>query len=272
MVVVRGLKALLQRTAPSKLVRSRTGTCYRLKGPGGKGTGPRLAGVAKKLSQTVWTGEDGASATSATSATSASGGDRAGKAWRGPGGGLRRGAAVDAQVTRCARMSAAKRGATRMLALTRTVFSALDYHALTPVDAQRCVADARRGLGTAADLVCQRGGGPGVPAELVLVELKCGYPGDRKKAALARAMQAPLEKAKDCHLHRHFAQLSATLALLEAEKGTLKALEAKGVARVTGALLYVDDTQSVLFELPAWWRKRGEALLARITRAGRRGD
>ena len=120
MVVVRGLKALLQRTAPSKLVRSRTGTCYRLKGPGGKGTGPRLVGVAKKLSQTVWTGEDGASA-SASAASASGGADRAGKAWRGPGGGLRRGAAVDAQVTRCARMSAAKRGAARMLALTRTV-------------------------------------------------------------------------------------------------------------------------------------------------------
>jgi len=266
MVVVRGLKALLRRTAPSKLVRSRTGTCYRLKGPGGKGTGPRLAGVAKKLSQTVWTGEDDANGGASAS------GDRAGRAWRGAGGGLRRGAAVDAQVTRCARMSAAKRGATRMLALTRTVFSALDHHGLTPVDAQRCVADARRGLGTAADLVCQRGGGAGVPAELVLVELKCGYPGGRKKAELARAMGAPLEKAKDCHLHRHFAQLSATLALLEAEKGTLRALKAKGVARLSGALLYVDDTQSVLFELPAWWRKRGEALLARITRGGRRGD
>ena len=60
MAVVRGLKALLQRTAPSKLVRSRTGTCYRLKGPGGKATGPRLVGVAKKLSSTVWKGKDDA--------------------------------------------------------------------------------------------------------------------------------------------------------------------------------------------------------------------
>ena len=79
-------------------------------------------------------------------------------------------------------------------------------------------------------------------------------------------MKAPLEKAKDCHLHRHFAQLSATLALLEAEKGTLKALKAKGVARVSGALLYVDDTESTLFELPGWFRRRGDELLRRITR------
>ena len=77
MVVVRGLKALLQRTAPSKLVRSRTGTCYRLKGPGGKATGPRLVGVAKKLSSTVWKGKDDDAGGSGSA-------DRAGRAWRGP--------------------------------------------------------------------------------------------------------------------------------------------------------------------------------------------
>ena len=250
----RGLRALLQRTAPSKLVRSRKGTGYRLKGPGGKGTGPRLRGVAKRLGETVWVG-DGDVKTSST-------GDRRGKVWRGVGGGLRRGSAVDAECSRLCRVSAAKRRSSKMLKLTRTVFAALEHHNLEPVDAQRCVADAKRRLGTACDIVAQRG-----EDELVFVELKTGYPGTTKKCALAGAMKAPLQRARDTHLHRHFAQLAATLALFEAETGTQKALEAKGIARVSGALLYVDDTESTLFELPEWWRRRGDSLLARITRS-----
>lgn len=251
---VRGLRALLQRTAPSKLVRSRKGTGYRLRGPGGKATGPRLRGVAKRLSETVWVGDGDVKASST--------GDRRGRAWRGAGGGLRRGSAVDAECNRLCRVSAAKRRSSKMLKLTRTVFAALSHHKLEPVDSQRCVADAKRRLGTACDIVAQRSND-----ELVFVELKCGYPGTAKKRALARAMGAPLQRARDTHLHRHFAQLAATLALFEAETGTQKALEAKGIARVSGALLYVDDTESTLFELPEWWRRRGDSLLARITRS-----
>ena len=142
------------------------------------------------------------------------------------------------------------------------MFAALEHHKLEPVDAQRCVADAKRKLGTACDIVAQRS-----DDELVFVELKCGYPGTTKKRALARAMKAPLQRARDTHLHRHFAQLAATLALFEAETGTQKALEAKGIARVSAVLLYVDDTESTLFELPEWWRRRGDSLLARITRS-----
>jgi hypothetical protein len=254
MAIVRGLKALLHRTAPSKLVRSQTGTCYRLKGASGKGTGPRLVGVAKKLSSVCWKAkQDDCNLNCGKSS------DRTGSAWRGKGGGLRRGTAVDAQVTKCARMSAAARAKTRMYALTRTVFAALDHHGLAPFDAQRCVADAKRRLGTAADVVCQRGSGPN--AEVVLVEIKCGYSGGQKKAVLARAMKAPLQNAKDTHVHRHLAQLSATLALFEAEKGTMKALKAKGIGRVDAALLYVDDTESTMIALPSWWRRRGDALL-----------
>jgi len=251
---IRGLRALLQRTAPSKLVRSRKGTGYRLKGPGGKGTGPRLRGVAKRLSETVWVGADAGSASGSN--------DRRGRAWRGVGGGLRRGSAVDAECSRLCRVSADKRRKSKMLKLTRTVFAALEHHKLEPVDAQRCVADAKRRLGTACDIVAQRGND-----ELVVVELKCGYPGTTKKRALAGAMKAPLQRARDTHLHRHFAQLAATLALFEAETGTQRALEAKGIARVSAALLYADDNETTLFELPAWWRRRGDALLAEITRA-----
>jgi len=251
---IRGLRALLQRTAPSKLVRSRKGTGYRLKGPGGKGTGPRLRGVAKRLSETVWVGADAGSASGSN--------DRRGKAWRGVGGGLRRGSAVDAECSRLCRVSADKRRKSKMLKLTRTVFAALEHHKLEPVDAQRCVADAKRRIGTACDIVAQRGGD-----ELVFVELKTGYPGTTKKRALAGAMRAPLQRARDTHLHRHFAQLAATVALFEAEAGTLRALEAKGVTRIGAALLYADDNETTLFELPAWWRRRGDALLAEITRA-----
>ena len=104
-----------------------------------------------------------------------------------------------------------------MLTLTRMVFVALEHHNMVPVDAQRVVCDASRRLGTAVDIVAMRG------ARLVLVELKCGFHG-RKDLPARDAngklcmLKAPLTKAKDCVLHRHFAQLAATLALFKSEK------------------------------------------------------
>lgn len=77
-------------------------------------------------------------------------------------------------------------------------------------------------------------------------------------------LKTPLSKASDSHLHRHLAQLTATLALFLAETGTIKALALKGVDTVGAALLYVSDEGSELHELPDWWRRRGERLLTKI--------
>ena len=118
---------------------------------------------------------------------------------------------------------------------------------------------AARGIGTAADVVCTRG-----EAELVLVELKTGFGGDRTRSA-GTCMQKPLAKAKDSHINRHFAQLAVTLHLFNEEASTLAKLRAKGVDRVSGCVLYVDGDVSEKFALPSWWERRGERIVARIS-------
>ena len=100
--------------------------------------------------------------------------------------------------------------------------------------------------------------------ELVLVELKCGFVGNRAASAGTK-FQAPFSKAKDSALHRHFAQLAVTLHLFAREADTHAQLAAKGIDAVSAVLLYVDDAASEKFELPAWWRKRGASLAARIS-------
>ena len=77
-------------------------------------------------------------------------------------------------------------------------------------------------------------------------------------------MGAPLGKAVDCALHRHLAQLAATVVLFKAETGTLRALAAKGVTRVSGVLLYVNDDATEVHELPDWWERRGAKILEAI--------
>ena len=254
MPLVRGLKALIKKTAPGKLVRARAYTCYRATGPSGKPTGPKLRGVARRLSEVVFTDGELPSLPSR----------HKGAAWRGRDGGLRRGKAVDSQVSRLSKGSATAREGATMLKLTRHCFAALAHHELTPVEAQRVVLDRRRGVATAVDVVCQRGAD-----ELVLVELKCGYRGNRaapiRKLGKPVKMRAPLRTATDCALHRHLAQLAATHALFLREEGTRRALERKGVATVSGALLYVDDDASELHALPDWWARRADKLLDRIS-------
>lgn len=175
--------------------------------------------------------------------------------WRGVGGGLRRGRAVDSQVTRVLNSHGAA-----TFALTKLVLSSLQHHGLKPVCAQRVVTDAAMGLATAADVVAVRG-----DAELVLVELKCGFRGDRTlpatRAGRVLKMKGPIKRAKDTFVNRHFAQLSATLAMFCNERDTLKRLRDGGIASITGAVLYADTTGSELFELPEWWRKRGGEIL-----------
>ncbi len=249
--MVRGVRALLARTSPGKLSGSGKFKCYRARTDSNRPTGPRLRGITKLLASRVH---------SSAELPSASGTWR-GATWQGPNGGLRRGKAVDTQVSRLANASAATRKTAKMLKLTRLFFNALRYHHLVPVGAQRVVVDLRRRIGTAIDVVCTRG-----EHELVLVELKCGFSGARAESAGTR-LQTPLHKAKDSALHRHFAQLATTLELFEREEETLALLAAKGIDTVSAVLLYVDDKATEKFELPAWWRKRGGKIVERL--AGR---
>ena len=237
---------MLLKTAPGKFSPGKF-ACFRLKGSTGRATGAKMRGITKLLGARVYT----------SSVLQYGKAAWRGAAWKGQKGGLRRGKAVDAQVSRLANVSEKARRGAKMLKFTRLAFAALSYHDLVPVGSQRVVLNEARRVGTAADIVCMRG-----ESELVIVELKCGFVGDRSVAAIPRAMmKAPLTKAVDCALHRHLAQLAVTTALFTNEVGTLRALKNKGVTKVGGVLLYIDDAGSEKHELPAWWRKRGIKIL-----------
>lgn len=229
----------------------RTGryACFKATGATGRPTGPKLRGVAKRLGEIVYSKGELPTTPSVWR----------GNTWRGVDGGMRRGKAVDAQVSRLARGSDTVRRGAKMLKLTRYFFDALERHGLQPLDAQRVVLDRSLGVATAVDVVCQR------DDELVLVELKCGYRGDKaspvRRHGRSVLMNAPLGKAVDCALHRHFAQLAATHALFMRERGTVVALGKKGISTVSAVLLYVDDEATELHELPDWWKRRALRIL-----------
>ena len=245
---MRGIRALIQKTTPGKLVRSGKFACYRARTASNRPIGPKLRGITKLLAKRLY-----------SPATPPSNGSWRGGAWQGAGGGLRRGKAVDAQVSRLAKGSEALRKRSKMLKLTRLTFNALAFHRLVPVDAPRVVIDPERGIGTAIDLVCMRG-----DHELVLVELKTGFGGDRTQSA-GTCFQKPLVKAKDSHINRHFAQLAVTMHLFNREASTLAKLRAMGVDEVSGCVLYVDSDVSEKFALPRWWQRRGERIVERIS-------
>lgn len=252
---VRGLKATIVSTSPGKLVRSRRASGYRATRDG-KVVGPKLRGIARMLVEHVYSG--------AQLPIQSDGGPSgyAGGAWNGDG--RRRGAAVDAQVSRLAKASPSVRNASRKLLLTKVTFDALAYHGLHPIEAQRVVLDVNRRLATAIDVVCVNAERSD---ELWLIELKTGFRGDRSSPARdargeAIKMRAPLATARDCALHQHLAQLAATRELFVRETSTLKALKkVGGISRVVGALLYVTPSASELHHLTPWWMRRGAKIL-----------
>lgn len=249
----RGLKKVLKETSPCRLVGNGSQSHFEIVERGQR-TGRRLRGVTKLLQTSIFS--RGKLPRHAIASDAPSGGH-----WRGPGGGRRRGSAVDAQVSRLAGASAEKRLSSRMLNLTRNVFAALSLRGLEPVMGQRAVCSPRHRIGTAADVVCFDAS----RNELVVVELKCGCSGSRTSAAVkdgkACRMSGPLYKALDNVINRHLAQLAVTRHLLASEAKTMQHLGNMGVESVSGLLLYANDSGVETYELADWWKTRAPAVL-----------
>lgn len=207
-------------------------------------TGRKLKGITKALSKHIFS--DG----------SLPWGSGARLGWRGQGGGRRRGSAVDAQLSRIVNAGSKTPAKFR---LTRMAVGALKKVGLEPVVAQRGVASGK--LGTAADLLCFHK----TDQSVVVVEVKCGF-SERHAPATKDGrrckLRAPLSQVVDTALHRHFAQVAATREMLLRDKAVVDKLKELGLGPELGALvLYLDDEQAELFELPEWWARRGAKLL-----------
>ena len=259
----KGLKKLLKETAPCKLTGSGENKRFQTVDAVGTGIGTGkapagrrtvLKGVTKRLQSTVFS--EGFMPHAARASDAPAGGH-----WRGPGGGRRRGAAVDAQCSRLAGLTPEKRYHSRMLALTRNVFATLAARNLEPVAGQRGVCSVRHRIGTAADMICY----DCQCHHLVIVELKCGHNGSRTAAAQidggAQKMRVPLHKALDNTINRHLAQLAVTHHLFVREKLTLQKLGNLGVGGVSGLLMYANDSGVDCYPLQEWWIKKAPKIL-----------
>lgn len=247
----RGLKQMLKQTATCKLVGR--GHRTRFQTP----SGICLRGLTKRLGAKVFS--DGTIPAAALKSSAPAGGH-----WRGQDGGRRRGSAVDAQVSRLAGCSAQKRSCSRMLALTRLIFAALERKGLEPIMGQRAVSSESNRIGTAADLICYNR----QSESLVVVELKCGFSGWRTCPAVfdgkACSLKGALRRANDTILHRHMAQLALTHHLFCIEKNTLSKLGNLGIDSVEGLLLYANDSGVECYELKSWWIDRAPKVLAQL--------
>ena len=252
----RGLRKLLKDTAPCKLVGKGVTKHFEIKGQS-TGSGLKLKGLTKRLYTHIFS--DGELPSIAKSSARPAGGH-----WRGPGGGRKRGSAVDAQVSRLANLTFEKRSTSKMLNLTKLVFAALAVRGLEPIMGQRAVCSQLHRVGTAADIVCYDGANNAV----VVVELKCGHSGARTAAAVKCGqpcvMQSPLQKAADSTLHRHMCQLAVTHHLLTKEANLITKLNNMGVESVQGALVYANDASVDVYPLESWWIKRASRILTKL--------
>lgn len=251
--VPKGLKSKLKSTAPSKFKKGKFAHFSLLDPP------TKLKGITKRLTEKLYSnGELPKEAVSAPAGWKPT-------VWAGDGGGLRRGRAVDSQCCRLAAMSDKYRKMSQTYKITRFVFNALEKAGLEPIMGQRCVASARHRLGTGCDLVCWNK----ETRQVVVVELKTGFRANINLPAVNSKkkplnMNSPCSTAADCILHRHFAQLAVTHFMLASEPGLLTSLKKMGVVGFSASLLYANDSQTTLFELPNWWKKRGNAITEAI--------
>lgn len=239
----RGLKAALKKPNVKLAGAGKFKGYVRINADGS--TGRKLKGVTKALARHVF------------SEGSLPWGSGSRLGWKGKGGGRRRGSAVDAQLTRTVNAGSKTQAKFR---LTRMGIAALKKVGLEPVVAQRAVASGK--LGTAADILAYHT----KEKQLVIVEVKCGFSNVRHAPATKGGrrckMRAPLSQVADCALHRHFAQLLVTLKMLTRDKEVTGKLADLGLETDMGAvLLYLDDNNAEIFELPDWWVRRGAKLL-----------
>lgn len=244
----RGLKKVLKDTVPAKLT-----------GKGGyrgfqDAQGRKLKGLTKALEDRLWS--KGKLPSIAKYGTVKRGG------WKGKGGGRKRGAAVDAQLSKAVNRGKAK-PTKGQYTLTKLALAALQEHGLEAVASQRAVCSSRLRLGTAIDVLCYE---PRT-SRLVVVELKCGHSGSKEAAAQKGGkscrMQAPLGHAPDNTLNRHMSQLAVTRELFASESSTLSKLQTIGIqSEVDGALLYVDDESTTLYRLDEWWQKKASKMVS----------
>jgi hypothetical protein len=245
----RGLKKVLKDTVPAKFVKGKWAHFA-------DHQGRKLKGLHGALDARIWS-------TGALPSIARYGQVKR-TGWKGKGGGRKRGAAVDKQLSAAVNRGRGK-PARGQYTLTKYALAMLQNHKLEPVCAQRAVCDSARRLGTAIDCLCY----DEESNRLVVVELKCGHAGSKKAAAQrdgrACKMRAPLRSALDNTINRHLAQLTVTRELFVRESDTLARLQLLGLsADVGGALLYVDDENSELVSLNAWWTTRGPRMLGAL--------
>jgi len=255
----RGLKQLVNSTSPGRLVKGKF-TGFKAVGADGNVHGAMLRGITKLLSKKLYS--SGELPDEALKSTEFRGG-----AWNGRNGGLKRGKAVDSQVSRLASAAAGKRRSSSKYKMTHLAFGALEVAGLEPIAGQRVVVDSQHGIATACDVVCYRK----KDNSLVVVELKTGYAGNRKLPALTKRsavcyLSSPCSTAADCVLHRHLAQLSVTRYLLAREHGFMKTLKAKfSIESINGLLLYVCDRDTETYDLDSWWIRRSKRIVSTIS-------
>ena len=249
----RGLKKLLKTTSPVKL--SGVG---KFKGfellKHGKKTNIKLSGLTKRLGLNVFS--------TGTLPTAATHGSERKIGWRGKSGGRKRGTAVDAQLTKCINSgkTTPKKG---QYSLTKLVLVTLLESNLVPVVAQRGCCSVQQRVATAADIVCYNT----KTNCICIVELKCGFSGCRTAAAMlngkACKMKAPIDKAPDCVLNRHLAQLAITTHLIKSEKTMLAKMGSLGVdiETIESKLLYANEEKCDVIDLPLWWSNKSGKIL-----------
>lgn len=257
----RGLKALVAKPI-GKLSGTGKYKGYRAVDADGRATGPVLSGITKRLATSLFS--QGTFDDSVVASTEWTPG-----AWKGADGGLRRGRAVDSQVSRLASASDAARKTAAKFKFTGLAFAALHKAGLEPLVGQRVVLSTTLGIATAVDVLCfdKRA------LSIVVVELKCGFSGNRVLPATVQnrpqKMQSPCSGADDCVLNRHFSQLTVTTELLKMDTVLMKELKQRfDIHTVSSRLLYVCDRDTTLYDLPAWWTRRGRALTRRLGRSG----
>jgi hypothetical protein len=170
--------------------------------------------------------------------------------------GQKRGKLVDTQIGSIAN---GRRPPAKPYQLTQLLLAYFEKHQIMLLGAQ--VAGMRRTnrLATAADLVAKQGN------KLLIIELKCGHAAGRTAAAVYRGkpqmMKGPLKRATDCVLHRHFSQLSATMALLAP---TLAPIAKKHELVIKGVVLYANQDGVTAYTIPKWWTKRGPLITSAV--------